>query len=84
MSLQALLRKYGITRPIELARAIDVDRRYASLIWTGKRHIGAKLALRLWKAKGIPIQDILQEDVAHEPTPKGRPPKRPPDGRDRS
>jgi hypothetical protein len=79
MSLQALLRQYGITRPIELARAIGVDRRYASLIWTGKRRLGAKLAMKLWREKGVPIHEALEASVEPVPTPRGRPRKRPPE-----
>jgi transcriptional regulator with XRE-family HTH domain len=78
MSLQALLREYGITRPIELARVLGVDRRYASMLWTGKRRLGAKLAMRLWKEKQIPLDKLLEEGVEAVPTPRGRPPKHPP------
>jgi transcriptional regulator with XRE-family HTH domain len=75
MSLQALLREYGITRPIELARALGVDRRYASMVWRGKRRLGGKLAMRLWRAKQIPLEKILEEEAEDVPTPKGRPRK---------
>ena len=78
MSLQALLREYGITRPIELARALGVDRRYASMVWRGHRRLGAKLAMRLWKAKKIPLDKLLEEEAEDVPTPKGRPRKPPP------
>jgi hypothetical protein len=77
MSLQALLREYGITRPIELARALGVDRRYASMVWRGKRRLGGKLAMRLWRAKKIPLDKLLQEEVEDVQTPRGRPRKPP-------
>jgi transcriptional regulator with XRE-family HTH domain len=79
MSLQALLREYGITRPIELARALGVDRRYASMVWRGQRRLGAKLAMRLWRAKKVPLDRLLQEEAEDVPTPKGRPRKKPPE-----
>jgi transcriptional regulator with XRE-family HTH domain len=75
MSLQALLREYGITRPIELARALGVDRRYASMLWRGQRRLGGKLAMRLWKAKQIPLDKLLEEEAEDVPTPRGRPRK---------
>ena len=75
MSLQALLREYGITRPIELARALGVDRRYASMVWRGQRRLGAKLAMRLWREKKIPLDKLLEEEAEDVPTPKGRPRK---------
>jgi hypothetical protein len=74
-----LLREYGITRPSELAHALGVDRRYASMVWRGQRRLGAKLAMRLWKAKQIPLERILQEEAEDVPTPRGRPKKRPPE-----
>jgi hypothetical protein len=77
MSLQTLLREYGITRPSELAAALDVDRRYASMVWRGQRKLGAKLAMRLWRAKRIPLERLLEEEVEDVPTPRGRPRKRP-------
>jgi hypothetical protein len=78
MSLQELLRRYGISRPIELAHVLGVDRRYASMIWTGKRRLGAKLAMKLWQEKGVPVHEALQAYVEQVPTPRGRPRKRPP------
>jgi plasmid maintenance system antidote protein VapI len=79
MTLQELLRAYGIHRPSELAEAAQIDRRHASEIWRGKVRIGAKLALRLWQSKGIPIHELLQAGAAPTPTPRGRPRKRPPE-----
>jgi transcriptional regulator with XRE-family HTH domain len=78
MSLQTLLREYGITRPIELARVLGCDRRYASMLWRGHRKLGARLAMKLWKEKQIPLDKLLSEVADQEPTPKGRPRKQPP------
>jgi transcriptional regulator with XRE-family HTH domain len=77
MTLQELLRGYGITRPSELADAADITRQYASAIWRGKRHIGGKIALRLYQRRGIPIHVLLQAQVEPTQTPRGRPRKRP-------
>jgi transcriptional regulator with XRE-family HTH domain len=75
MTLQELFRAYGITRPSELATAAQIDRRYAWMIWHGKRRIGRKLALRLFDEKGIPLELLLRTPPAQEPkTPRGRPP----------
>jgi hypothetical protein len=79
-SLTARLQASGITRPIELARALGVDRRYASMVWRGQRRLGAKLAMRLWRAKKIPLDKLLEEEAEDVPTPKGRPRKQAPEG----
>jgi len=78
MTLQELLKTYGIHRPSDLARAAGIDRRHAWLIWHGKSRIGGTLALRLYESKGIPIHEVLRAEVAPEqlrPSPKGRPRK---------
>jgi transcriptional regulator with XRE-family HTH domain len=79
MTLQELLRAYGITRPIELAEALGIDRRVASRLWRGHQKFGTKTAMRLFEAKGIPI-DVLLRAQAEPPaqTPRGRRRKRPP------
>jgi hypothetical protein len=78
MSLQTLLREFGITRPIELARVLGCDRRYASMLWRGDRKLGAKLAMKLWKKKQIPLEKLLAEAADPQETPRGRPRKQPP------
>jgi hypothetical protein len=79
MTLQALLKTYGIHRPSDLAHAASIDRRHAWLIWHGKNRIGGTLALRLYESKGIPIHELLRVEVDpndNPPSPKGRPRKR--------
>ena len=78
MTLQELLKTYGIHRPSDLAHAAGIDRRHAWLIWHGKNRIGATLALRLYESKGIPIHELLRAEAEpdpHHPPPKGRPRK---------
>jgi hypothetical protein len=75
MNLHDLLKAYGIERPIDLAHAADIDRRHAWMIWHGHRHIGPKLALRIFDRKGIPLEALLRARVGPPPVPRGRPPK---------
>lgn len=78
MTLQELLKTYGIHRPSDLAHAAGVDRRHAWLIWHGKNRIGGILALRLYESKGIPIHELLRAEAepdSRNPPPKGRPRK---------
>jgi hypothetical protein len=75
MTLQTLLSNYGIHRPIDLARALDIDRRYAWMLWQGKRLFTSTLALRLYERKGIPIHELLRAPVDPQPLPRGRPRK---------
>src|SRR5918999_6111466 len=79
MTLQELLKTYGIHRPSDLAHAAAIDRRHAWLIWHGKTRIGGTLALRLYESKGIPIHELLRaaaEPDPDNPPPRGRPRKR--------
>jgi hypothetical protein len=80
MTLQTLLSHYGIQRPIDLARAIDIDRRYAWMLWWGKRQFTPTLALKLYERKGVPIHDLFRAPADPKPLPRGRPRKRPPEG----
>jgi hypothetical protein len=79
MTLQTLLSHYGIHRPIDLARAIDIDRRYAWMLWWGKRQFTPTLALKLYERKGVPIHDLFRAPADAKPLPRGRPRKRPPE-----
>jgi hypothetical protein len=83
MTLQTLLQSYGVSRPADLADILDVDRRYAWALWHGKRRFSTRMALKLYEAKQIPIHELLQAQVVRTPLPKGRRPKRPPEGGDR-
>src|SRR5262245_19857948 len=80
MTLQELLRRYGITRPIELAHTLHIDRQTASLLWRGDRKFSAARALALYDAIGVPLEELLRAQAVPEGTPKGRPRKpRPPE-----
>ena len=75
MTLQELFKVYGIHRPSDLAQAAEIDRRHAWLIWHGKRGIGAKLALRLYERRGIPLDALLRAKARPSASPRGRPRK---------
>jgi hypothetical protein len=75
MTLQELLAKYGITQPIHLARAAEIDRRHAWMIWHGQRRIGHKIAMRLFEKHGIPLEQLLTLEPGDEKAPRGRPRK---------
>lgn len=75
MTLQELLKTYGIERPSDLAHAAAIDRRHAWMIWHGQRGIGPRLALRLYEAKGIPLYELLRAKADPQLTPRGRPRK---------
>jgi transcriptional regulator with XRE-family HTH domain len=81
MTLQELLKTHGIHRPSELAEAAGIDRRYAWMLWHGKRRFSSRLALLLYDRKGIPVHELLRATPAtdtppEERPPRGRPPKR--------
>jgi hypothetical protein len=73
--LQTLLSNYGIKRPIDLARALDIDRRYAWMLWQGRRTFTPTLALRLYERKGVPIHELFRAPAEPKPLPRGRPRK---------
>jgi transcriptional regulator with XRE-family HTH domain len=73
MTLQEILQGYGITRPIDLARVLHIDRRVASLLWRGDRKFSAARALALHDAIGVPIEVLLRAQAVPGETPKGRP-----------
>jgi plasmid maintenance system antidote protein VapI len=72
MTLQEFLKQYGIKQPIDLARAADIDRRHAWMIWHGQRGIGPKIALRLFQKHGISLEQLLQLKAGDEEVPRGR------------
>jgi hypothetical protein len=81
MTLKALLKAHGMTRPADLAHALEIDRRHAWLIWWGKQGLSRTLALKLYERRGIPLDQLLratEKPVKDQRTPKGRVPgKRP-------
>jgi hypothetical protein len=81
--LKALLEAHGMTRPSDLAHAIGIDRRHAWLIWWGKQGLSRALALKLFDATGIPLEQLLRataRPIKDRRTPKGRPRKPRPEG----
>jgi plasmid maintenance system antidote protein VapI len=80
MTLQHLLQAHGVARPADLADILEVDRRYAWALWHGKRRFSTRMALKLYDAKGVPVHELLRASVVPGPLPKGRRPKRPPEG----
>jgi hypothetical protein len=79
MTLQTLLSAYGIHRPIDLAHALGIDRRYAWMIWRGKRRFTPEHALTLYDSKGIPIHELFRAPADPKPLPRGRPRKHSPE-----
>lgn len=45
--MRELCEQHGIHRPIDLARQAGISKAYAHLLWTGKRLVGRKMALKL-------------------------------------
>jgi hypothetical protein len=72
--LQTLLAKYGIHRPSDLAHVLAIDRRYAWMLWKGKRQFTPTLALKLYEDKHIPIHELFRAPADPQPLPRGRPP----------
>jgi hypothetical protein len=83
MTLKALLEAHGMTRPADLAHALDIDRRHAWLIWWGEQGLSRTLALKLYEETGIPLEQLLRatgKPIKNRRTPKGRAPRsRPPE-----
>ncbi len=48
----------GMKRPIDLAKSTGLSKAYAHLLWTGKRLVGRKMALRL-----APIFNVQPETL---------------------
>jgi transcriptional regulator with XRE-family HTH domain len=79
MTLQELLKTHGIHRPSDLAETVEIDRRYAWMLWHGKRRFSKRLALLLYDRKGIPMHELLRSVPATDTPPEDRPPRgRPP------
>ena len=75
MDLDELLNHYGFHRPADLARALEIDRRYAWQLWHRKRPFPVRLALRLFDLKGIPLDQLLRAPPGPSRVPRGRPRK---------
>ena len=79
MTLKALLEAHGMTRPSDLAHTLGIDRRHAWVIWWGEQGLSRALALKLYEATGIPLDQLLRatgKPGKNRQTPRGRPRKR--------
>jgi hypothetical protein len=89
MTVQMLLRKYNIHGPSDLVQALSIDRRYAWMLWRGKRKFTLAHAVALNRHKRVPIPALFEAEPDppedQKPLPRGRPKgrrKKPPTGED--
>jgi hypothetical protein len=75
MTLDLLLKTYGIHRPADLVALLGVNRQYAWQLWHGVRKFTPAQALKLLDARGVPMDKLYRAEVAPSPVPKGRPRK---------
>jgi hypothetical protein len=83
MTLQTLLRRYGITSIKALRDPTGLSRQQAWNLWHGRVGVGKATAKRLHERLGIPAEALLQVDPvpavrrpdAPPPRPRGRPRK---------
>jgi transcriptional regulator with XRE-family HTH domain len=86
MTLQTLLRQYGITSIKELRERTGLSRQQGWNLWHGQVGVGKATAKRLYEQLGIPAEQLLQIDPVPAvkpphttpPQPRGRPRKTPP------
>jgi hypothetical protein len=86
--VQTLLRKYDIHGPSDLVQTLGIDRRYAWMLWRGRRKFSLAHAVALNRRKRVPIPALFEAvpdpPEAQEPLPRGRPKgqrkKQPPEG----
>jgi transcriptional regulator with XRE-family HTH domain len=85
MTLQAILRQYGITTIKELTHRTGLSRQHAWNLWHGQAGVGKETLKRLHACLGIPLEALLQVDPVPARTPpaprpsrrRGRPRQRP-------
>jgi transcriptional regulator with XRE-family HTH domain len=88
MTLQTLLRQYGITKIKELMHRTGLSRQHSWNLWHGHAGVGKATALRLHERLGIPLEELIRVDPVpaatrlHDetplpPRPRGRPRKSP-------
>jgi hypothetical protein len=76
MTLQTLLRQYGITTIKKLTQRTGWSRQQCWSLWHGYDGVGKETALRLHDRLGIPLEDLLKVDPVPRRTPphlSGRP-----------
>jgi transcriptional regulator with XRE-family HTH domain len=57
--MRELCEQHGILRPIDLARQAGISKAYAHLLWTGKRLVGRKMALKLAPVFKVPPETLI-------------------------
>jgi transcriptional regulator with XRE-family HTH domain len=77
MTLDQLLKAYGIHRPADLKALLGIERQYAWRLWHGTQQFTPEQALKLLDARGVPMDQLYRAEVAPAPekVPKGRPRK---------
>src|SRR5262245_51823256 len=83
MTLQTLLRQYGITTLKQLTHRSGQSRQRSWRLWHGLDGVGKTTALRLSERLGIPLEELMRVDPvpvvkrprATLPNPRGRPRK---------
>jgi len=80
MTLQTLLRQYGITTIKELTQRTGWSRQQCWSLWHGYDGVGKETALRLHERLGIPLDALLKID----PVPAAKRRTRPPVARPRT
>jgi transcriptional regulator with XRE-family HTH domain len=91
MTLQTLLRRYGITRIKELRERTGQSRQQSWNLWHGRVGVGKATAKLLHERLGIPFDELMQIDPIPAvrrpdrppPRPRGRPPRPRVQGEDR-
>ena len=81
MTLQTLLRQYGITTIKELTQRSGLSRQQNWRLWHGYDGVGKATALRLHERLGIPLEELIRVDPVPAvkrprttpPQPRGRP-----------
>jgi hypothetical protein len=79
--LKTLLTRHGMKQPSDLADVLKIDRRHAWLLWWGEQGLSRTMALRLFEATKIPLEQLLRatdKPTKDHRTPKGRRPRKHP------
>ena len=59
MTMKEFCESRGIMRPIDFAKQTGLSKAYAHLLWTGKRLVGRKMALRLAPIFNVPPETLI-------------------------
>lgn len=80
MTLQGLLRQYGVTSIKQLCGDLKISRQYGWNLWHAEQGIGPVMMEKLHVAYRIPLEDLLHLEPVGDQKPRGRPRKRKKDG----